>query len=248
MLSEEVIIKNWDTLRNKINELFPTRKDSLNKMYDEFEDRMSTMPASSVEYYHSAFPGGYVHHILNVLVCAESQYNMWNANGADTTDFTLEELLFCALHHDLGKVGFPGEGNEVYIINQSEWHVKNQGKIYTHNPKNPFSLVPDLSLYLLQYYNIPVSWNEYLGIRIHDGLYDDANKSYYISRTEDSKLRSAMQLILHHADHMAATIEYQQWKNSTMSKKTEGKISSNHNKKLTQTDQATVESLKNIFG
>lgn len=247
MLTETQIIENWALLREKINTLFPTRAEFLNKLYDELEDRISTMPASSTDYYHSAFPGGYVYHILNVLKSAELQYSMWIAAGADVSDFSLEELQFCALHHDLGKIGFPGEGNEVYILNQSDWHVKNQGKIYTHNPKNPFSLVPDLSIYLLQYYKVPVSWNEFLGIRIHDGLYDDANKSYFISRTEDSRLRSLLPLILHHSDHMAAMIEYQEWKGSKISKKTEGILTSTKPKKLTATNQATVDSLKNIF-
>ena len=41
-----------------------------------------------------------------------------------------EELIFVALNHDIGKMGFPGEGNETYIPNDSEWHRKNLGKEY----------------------------------------------------------------------------------------------------------------------
>lgn len=217
-LTDKEIVSNWEQFKHKLQEEFPTRYEALDKLYTELEERISMMPASGVEYYHNAFPGGYVAHILNVANCAKYQYDMWKHAGADLSGFTYEELMFAAFHHDLGKVGFPGEGNEVYIINESEWHRKNQGKIYTHNPRNPFTMVPDLSLYLLQYYNIPVSWNEYLGIRIHDGLYDEANRPYFISRSEDSKMRNPMPLILHHADHMAATIEYQNWKNSTETK------------------------------
>ena len=44
--------------------------------------------------------------------------------------YTKEELLFAAMHHDLGKVGFPGEGNEVYQVETSDWHRKNQNKMY----------------------------------------------------------------------------------------------------------------------
>ena len=42
--------------------------------------------------------------------------------------------LFVALNHDIGKMGFPGEGNETYLPNDSEWHRKNMGKIYKVNP------------------------------------------------------------------------------------------------------------------
>jgi hypothetical protein len=214
-LTEQQILDNWETFRKNINTLFPEKSDALNVLYDEMSERICMMPASGVEYYHNAFAGGYVDHVLRVAKCAETLYNTWKSMGADMSGYTLNELLFAAYHHDLGKVGFPGEGNENYIPNDSEWHRKNQGKIYTHNPKLPFSLVPDLSIYLLQSYNVPISWNEFLAIRIHDGMYDDANKAYFLSRSKDAKLRTNMQVILHHADHMAAMIEYDKVKTDT---------------------------------
>ena len=45
-------------------------------------------------------------------------------------------------------------------------------------------------------------------------MYDEANRAYFLSRSQDSKLKTNMALILHHADHMAATIEYDAWKNN----------------------------------
>ena len=214
-LTEQQILDNWQTFRNNINTLFPERAKALNVFYDELAERICMMPASGVEYYHNAMAGGYVDHVLRVAKCAEKLHSVWTEMGADMSGYELEELLFAAYHHDLGKAGFPGEGNENYLPNESEWHRKNQGKIYTHNPNNPFTLVPDLSLFLLHSYNVDITWNEYLGIRIHDGMYDDANKSYYLSRNKDSKMRVNLPLILHHADQMAATIEYDLWKNST---------------------------------
>lgn len=214
-LTEQQILNNWETFRANINQLFPERADALNKIYDEMSERICMMPASGVEYYHNAMAGGYVDHVLRVAKCAEHLYQAWKDMGADMTGYELQELLFAAYHHDLGKVGFPGEGNENYLPNDSEWHRKNQGKIYTHNPKLPFTLVPDLSIFLLHNYGVQITWNEFLAIRIHDGMYDDANKAYYLSRNKDSKLRTNMQVILHHADHMAAMIEYDNWKNQS---------------------------------
>jgi hypothetical protein len=43
MLQAEKIKSNWERYRGLVNQFFPTRKDALNRMYDEFEDRMSTM-------------------------------------------------------------------------------------------------------------------------------------------------------------------------------------------------------------
>ena len=60
--------------------------------------------------------------------------------SADMSGYTKEELIFFALNHDIGKMGFPGEGNETYIPNDSEWHRKNMGRMYKVNPNNQFTL------------------------------------------------------------------------------------------------------------
>jgi len=213
MLEAEKIKSNWERYRGLVNEFFPTRKDALNKMYDEFEERMVFMPASSMEHFHNAFAGGYVDHVLRVMDCALTLHNTWTVSGADMSGYTEEELLFAAMHHDLGKAGFPGDGNEVYQTETSDWHRKNQGKLYKTNPNIPFAMVPDLSIWLLQEYSVKMSWAEYQAIKIHDGMYDDANKPYFVSRSPQSKLKTNLPVILHHADHMASIIEFERWRN-----------------------------------
>jgi hypothetical protein len=74
-------------------------------------------------------------------------------------------------------------------------------------------MVPDLSIWLLQKYEVSMSWNEYQAIKIHDGMYDDSNKPYFVARSEKAKLKTNMAIILHHGDHMAAQIEYERWRN-----------------------------------
>lgn len=214
MLEAEKIKSNWERYRGLVNDLFPSRKDALNKMYDEFEDRMIFMPASSMEHFHNAFAGGYVDHVLRVMDCALTLHNTWTVMGADMSGYTEEELLFAAMHHDLGKVGFPGDGNEVYQIETSDWHRKNQGKLYKTNANIPFAMVPDLSVWLLQEHDVKMSWTEYQAIKIHDGMYDDANKPYFVSRSPQAKLKTNLPIILHHADHMASTIEFERWRNN----------------------------------
>lgn len=213
MLEAEKINQNWEMYRSKVNDLFPTRKDQLNKMYDDFEERIAMMPASSMAHFHNAFAGGYIDHVLRVMECTETLYNTWESSGADMSGYTKEELMFAAMHHDLGKVGFPGDGNEVYQIETSDWHRKNMGRLYKHNENIPFTMVPDLSIWLLQKYEVSMSWNEYQAIKIHDGMYDDSNKPYFVARSEKAKLKTNMAIILHHGDHMAAQIEYERWRN-----------------------------------
>ena len=85
--------------------------------------------------------------------------------------------------------------------------------MYKHNENIPFTMVPDLSIFLLHKYNVSMSWNEYQAIKIHDGMYDDSNKPYFIARSAQAKLKTNLPLLLHHADHMASQIEYERWRN-----------------------------------
>jgi hypothetical protein len=184
------------------------RKAKLLKFYQDHAERIMLMPAASVDHHHNTFPGGYVDHVMRVMDCPLKVKELWAATGA-TINYTDEELIFAAMNHDLGKIGT--EEAEQYQPNDSEWHRKNQGKIYKHNPENPFMTVPDRSIFLLQARGIKISFNEYLGIKLHDGLYEDANKPYYISHAKESKLRTNLPIVLHHADHMAARIEFEMW-------------------------------------
>lgn len=184
------------------------RRELLIGLYKDHEERVMLMPASGTDHHHNAFAGGYVDHVLRVIDCAMNIRDLWLAHNA-TEDHTVEELVFAAINHDIGKIGT--ESAEQYIVNDSDWHRKNQGKMYKYNPENAYMTVPDRGLFLLQQRGIVVSANEYLAIKLHDGLYDDANKSYYISYSKDSKLRSNLPIILHQADSMASRIEYEKW-------------------------------------
>ena len=209
MISEEKIIENWDkfkTLILAIDKGAGLRRQTLSVWYDKHEERIAMMPASGNDKYHNAFPGGYIDHVLGVHHNAITLYHVWRTQGAYLGDFTLEELSFCALNHDLGKFGT--ETEEYYIPQTSQWHRDNKGELYMHNPKVPFMKTSDRSLHILQSLGIPLSENEYLGIKLHDGLYEESNKSYLVSYSDTYRLQSSLAYILHQADLMASRIEY----------------------------------------
>lgn len=215
-LTAEQIQTNYKKFFERIDKMFPDRAAGLKEMYAALgEERLMFSPASSIDYYHNAIPGGYVDHVLRVMDFALLEYKHYESMGMDVTGFTVQELMFAAMNHDLGKLGFVGDGKDGYIYNTSEWHRKNQGKIYDSNDNIPFTLTPDRSLFLLQSFRIPMSWNEYLGIRIHDGVYDDSNKAYYLTKQLKSKLRNTMPQILHNADLAAARFEFERWAKTT---------------------------------
>jgi len=214
VLSAKQIQSNWNTFREIINEISPSRKNSMNRMYDELEERIVTAPASSFDYFHNAIPGGYIDHVLRVYNNTIKHYDLWKGSGMIVDNFTVEELSFAALKHDLGKLGMPGEGREFYITNKESWS-RGKGKVYATNPKLAYMESTDRTFFMLQHYGIQYSENEMYGIQLTDGMYNDTNKPYLVSYDLDKKLKNTMGLILHHADLMAARFEFERWATST---------------------------------
>ena len=239
-LTAEEIQNNWNTLMDVINaHIGDDRKENLMKFYDDFKDRMMFAPASAKAAFHNAMPGGYVEHILHIVENSIQLKELWEKNGA-MINFTDEELVFAALHHDLGKVG--DLEHDYYVPQDSDWHRKNRGEIYKYNPQLQYMKVPDRGLWLLQHYGVKVTDKEYIGIKLTDGLYDDANKAYLMSYNPDYNLRSNMAYILHQADMMATHIEFDQWKRGD---NTEEPMSTKVPK--TKDEQKKVDNLKKQF-
>jgi hypothetical protein len=128
-------------------------------------------------------------------------------------DFTHDELIFAAFHHDLGKLG---DGKEPYYLPQtSEWHQKNKKEIFTHNPKLQYFDVTDRAFWLLNQYGITYTQKEQLGIHLADGLYNEATKKYWMGYNEDFQLKTDLPHILHWADHMSTRIENSEYRKAT---------------------------------
>jgi len=214
--------RNFSEFNSLIDKYFPTRAKRIHLMNTEIgHERLMFLPAAPSINHHNCFPGGYIDHVLRVMKFASKEYVHAKDIGIDVSGFTPEELMFAAMHHDLGKVGFIGEGKDGYVANDSKWHRDKLGMMYKVNENIPYATVPDKSLFLLQSFGVQCSFNEHMSIRIHDGLYDKANESYYFSNQMKSKFRNFMPVILHFADMYAARFELERWNKVTGALKTE---------------------------
>ena len=179
------------------------RYKKLMKMYEAYGDRLIEAPASSKVHYHNAYAGGYIDHILHVhdaalhMVQAYKKMNGW-------IDFTKAELVMATIHHDLWKLGLP-EGLAYYEIETSDWHRKNQGSMYKSGGL-PFFKVTDGAEFLLQKFGIELTYNEYISIKLSDGLYEDSNKGYLMNFGK-YPIHTNLPHLVHWADHMSTIAE-----------------------------------------
>jgi hypothetical protein len=215
--TEAELKANYEKFIAIVNKYFTgDRLSKLLFMYsdDELGGNLMVSPASGNKNYHNAYEGGYIDHIFNVCKNALKMKKTFEEAGG-VCDFTEEELIFVALHHDLGKLGTKEELH--YALNDSKWHIENRGELYKRNEKNSFMAITDRTLFTLSQYSITINENEYFGIKLTDGLYDEDNEKYYKVYDTTKYLKSNIQYIMHWADHMSTVIERQSVKDDKFS-------------------------------
>ena len=125
---------NYDKFIGALKKVFKgERLEKLLLMYSEAElgQELALAPASGKLHFHSAYVGGYIDHVMNVARNAYKLRKVYEEGGVKV-DFTDEELLFAAFHHDLGKLG-TRENGPLYKAETSDWHRKNQNSMFKHN-------------------------------------------------------------------------------------------------------------------
>src|SRR3990167_6080466 len=208
-LTPEQIVENWEKVIKIIHgEIALDKRENLLKLYHHFQDRMLYAPASGKDFYHGAYPGGYLKHVIGVHQIALDLDGVIRKYSTQV-DYTLEELVFTAINHDLGKIG---DLKEPYFVEHNERWRKERGELYIHNPNIENMQVPHRSLWLLSQFDVKYNQKEMIAILLHDGMYDEGNKAYLVNYTEDRHLRSKLPTILHQADMLACQIEKDEYK------------------------------------
>ena len=213
-LTETEIQENYQEFIEFVGTTFTgERKDLLLKMYDSEQLGLSVAmsPASSVEHYHLCHPGGYLQHIMHVIKLSFAQKKVFEVMGCKV-DWTDEEMIFAAMHHDLGKAGDPEFGD--YYSNQVDDWQRRRGILYKLNPNLPYMEVPDRAIYLLQKYGVKMTWKEYLGIKLSDGMYSESAAKYLKQMNPDMNLKTELPRVIHLADYTACSTERNIWMNS----------------------------------
>ena len=243
MLEAEQIQKNYEKHLKIIEHYLGGRAIACKEMLKHMEDTYIMAPASGKSWHHNAFAGGYVDHVNRVVKYAIEQDKLYRNMGG-TIDYTEEELVFAALFHDLGKLG---DGDtENYIPQTDKWRRDKLSEMYTYNSELDFMLIPDRSLFILQKFGIKLTKNEFLGIRLHDGVYDKANEAYFFSNMESSRQKTSIISVLHSADFLASKVEYDIWKRNGGTSKPKTRKTQTSTGKNVNSSESLSKLLKNL--
>jgi hypothetical protein len=168
-LTPEEIEQNWKRFCGFLDKL-GDRSEPARAMVDDLGERLCLCPGSSKLDFHNCFPGGLVDHSLRVLTNAVKLCKTFG------WQISTDSLIIGCLFHDLGKVG--DHKDEYYLPNDSSWHVEKLGQVYKCNKDMQFMTVPDRGVFLCSHYGLKLTQDEFLAIRLNDGMYDEANSPY----------------------------------------------------------------------
>ena len=214
-LTEKELQQNYNEFIEFVGDMFSgDRKNKLLQMYSGDDGclgtSLCTSPASMCEHYHLCHPGGYVQHIMHVIKLSFACKKVFEIAGANI-DFTDEQMIFSAMHHDLGKLGDQSAGfGDYYTPQDQDWKYK-KGEFYKMNPNLPYMEVTDRAVFLLQKYGVEYDWKEYLGIKLADGLFNEANEKYLKQYNPDLFIKTNLPRVTHMADYTACRAEYDSW-------------------------------------
>lgn len=187
------------TLKEYAQEHFEEKRyENVMMMFRHFGQRLLDAPASSNIYFHNAYPGGYLDHVLNVIEAAFHIRDVIVEIGGEI-DFTDEEMVFSAMFHDLAKLGTLDKPNYIKMDG-----VDARGKAYKYNTDIPYLSYTDRSLWLLQHFGISTTAKEMKAIRMADGLFEPANKEYFF---RSSPFPGHLSYVIHWADHLSTNCE-----------------------------------------
>lgn len=126
-------------------------------------------PASSMLDFHNAFEGGLIDHLLRVANYAIRINN----SLPDDEKVDQNSLLKVCLLHQIGKAN-------LYKPCTSEWHRKNQGKMYEFNEDLVSMRVSERSLYYALSHGVKLTEEEFSAIMFFDKT-DDKMSEYHNS-------------------------------------------------------------------
>jgi len=158
------ILKNKETFLEK-NTLYGVLTKEL---LDFLGEDLMTAPASSLTSLHNAFPGGLLDHILKTTKYAIGI----NKLLPETLAVDAHSIIKVCFLHQIGKTF-------LYKPNPSEWHRKNQGKMYEFNEDVTSMKIGERSIYYSMKYGVELSEEEYQAIINYDKTEDDKQAKWY---------------------------------------------------------------------
>jgi hypothetical protein len=167
MIKQEQIVKNTKKYFQTAQEQGFMTEELMNFLGESF----IKAPASTMADLHNAFEGGLIDHLLRVTKYAVS---LNESILPETLKIAKKDIIKVCFLHQIGKA-------HLYVPCTSEWHIKNQGKMYEFNNELTSMRVGERSAYYAMSHGVSLTDEEYQSIINFDKDDSDLQSKYHTS-------------------------------------------------------------------
>ena len=176
--------RDVETLWNKYSNLLKRlENENVDKLINTMDQRILMSSFSQREKEPFCGIGGNVEYALELAKKASA------LNKAFNYDLNKASIIKCSLLSILGRVGTLTRNR--YVDTTSDWHKEKLGQYYDWNEDCPKYQINDMTLFILQSYNIQLNWNEWNAISLIKDMTSEDNKFYNVHK---SRLALVLQL------------------------------------------------------
>jgi hypothetical protein len=180
MYKERDVETLWEKYSNLLKRL---ENKNVDKLIDAQDQRILMSSFSQREKEPFCGIGGNVEYALELAKKASA------LNKALNYDLNKASIIKCALLSILGRVGTLTRNR--YIDTTSEWHKEKLGQYFDWNEDCPKYQINDMTLFILQNYNVHLNWDEWNAISLIKDMTSEDNKFYNMHK---SRLALILQL------------------------------------------------------
>lgn len=164
--SEEIKV-TYDKYFNLLRKFFPENGDAVEKLEAEMGERLFLAPRDTHPF-QGGVPGGIISFSLDVAKHSKI--------FGDFVD--IKKLVRIALLHELGKLGGPASGQDLFIPEDSSWHREKLGKAYKFNDACPKMSTAHRTLFYVARYGFQLDEEEWIALVTSAGFQYDENRFY----------------------------------------------------------------------
>ena len=180
MYKERDVETLWEKYSNLLKRL---ENQNVDNLIDSMDQRILMSSFSQREKEPFCGIGGNVEYALELAKKASA------LNKALNYDLNKASIIKCSLLSILGRVGTLTRNR--YIDTTSEWHKEKLGQYFDWNEDCPKYQINDMTLFILQNYNVHLNWDEWNAISLIKDMTSEDNKFYNMHK---SRLALILQL------------------------------------------------------
>lgn len=176
--------RDVETLWNKYSNLLEKLEDeNVNNLVTQWDQRILTSSFSQREKEPFCGIGGLVEYALELAKTSN------NISKALNYNVNSKSILKCSLLSVIGRVGNLTQNR--FVDCTSSWHQEKLGQYYEWNEECEKYQISDMTLYILQRFNVYLTWQEWQAISLINDMSSESNKFY---NSNKSQLALAMQM------------------------------------------------------